>query len=279
MSKELFEKFGITEEITADNLAEVESRLIDSVKSRILEDESFYSTIDKSKLPQDWFKDQFNQGVSKISAMSKQAIDKHFGISKEEKAKFTEDELKDVDKYTAKAASIYREKNASPDVASIQDENLGLKSKLAEMQTAMESLETKFQSDLNEKLTAKEMETLALMEGGTLQGQVPVSLTLIWDKVFGAVKEKYSIVLESGKVSLRKKDNTAFKVEHPDNKGQYLDLKTALINELKANNAWVEEKKKEENHRVVVDVTPGNRLKPSEQLARKIEQEKAFFGE
>jgi hypothetical protein len=85
MSKELFEKFGITEEITADNLAEVESRLIDSVKSRILEDESFYSTIDKSKLPQDWFKDQFNQGVSKISAMSNKQLISILGYLRKKK--------------------------------------------------------------------------------------------------------------------------------------------------------------------------------------------------
>lgn len=279
MSKELLEKFGITEEVSADNLAEVEAKLLDVAKAKILEDESFYSTVDKSKLPVDWFKEQFNQGVSKISAMSKTAIDKHFGLTKDEKAKFTEDELKDVDKYVAKAAAIYKDKysDKNTDVSAIQDENISLKQRLEEMDAQMVSLKEKFESDLNERVTAKEMETLSLIEGSSLQANVPVNLTLIWDKVYGGVKDKYSVVLEGGKVSLRKKDNPAFKVENPDVKGQYLDLKTALVNELKAAGAWKEEQKVD-NKTTTVNITPGKGGNRSDAIARKIAEEAAFFG-
>jgi hypothetical protein len=279
--EKLLEALGIDSELvkaaTAENanIEEIATKARDAVSAKLLDDEKFYGKIDRAKLPKDWFSEQFNEGANKIGSMSKQGIDKQFGITEEDKATFTAEELKDITKYVAKAATIYKTKTAgNSDVAKLQDENVGLKSRLKELETAQATLQEKFESDLKEKLTAKEMETLALITAAELQQNVPVSVQLIFDKVFSNIKNKYAVVLDNGRATIRKKDNTAFKVE----KGKgYMELKDALEEEFKAFGAWKDiDGGGGDNGRVVVQVQP-NKLVDNEALKKAMEAEKAFL--
>ena len=285
MSQEkLLSSLGLNEEtlksISEENLADIEQKIIDNVKSKLLEKEEFYSSIDKARLPKEWFTEKFGEGVAKISTQSKNAIDKHFALTAEDKADFSEDEKKDVEKYVAKAASLYKAKinGKDKDINGLQDENLTLKKRLSELEEQQKSLSEKFESDLKEKLTAKEMETLSLIEASGLQQNVPISINLIWDKVYKNVNDKYNVVIENGKPTIRKKDNPTFKIENPEKKGEYLELKDALVAELKSFGAWkdAEEKKEDKQQRTTVTVTPSNQ-KYSDAMRKKIEEEERFF--
>ncbi len=241
----------------------------------MLENEEFYKSIDKERLPKEFFKAKFDEGISKISATSKAAIDKHFSLTETDKESFSEDEKKDVTKYIAKAVSLYKGKTSdSKDLSLLQDENLSLKQMLDERQREMKSLTEKFDSELKEKLTAKETETLALIEASNLQANVPVNITLIWDKVFGSVKNKYSVIVENGQATIRKKDNPAFKVDKADKSG-HMNLRDAIVEELKATGAW-KEQQEPENKKVTVQVQP-NKGVISDAIKRKIEEEERFF--
>jgi hypothetical protein len=284
MSKELLLKnLGLDEEtisnLNEENLPEVESKLVEAIKSKLFEKEEFYSSIDKTKLPKEWFKEQFDEGVKKFNGTTKSSIDKHFGITATDKSNFSEEEKYDVNKYLAKASTIYKDKisSANGDLNAVQDENLGLKKRLSELEESAKTLSEKFESELNEKLTAKEMETLALIDASGLQAYVPISINLIWDKVYNSIKNKYSVVLEGGITQIRKKDNPSFKIENPNVKGEYLGLKDALVEELKSLGAWKEKAdEKKPDERTTITVNP-SKLNYSEALKKKIQEEEEFF--
>lgn len=284
-TSKILQNLGIDEEtinsITDENLAEVEGKLIEAVKGKLLEDENFYASVDKSKLPKEWFKEQFDQGAQKFTMQSKSSIDKHFGLTTDDKSKFSEEEKKDVDKYVAKATSLYKEKLASsnPDVSGLQDENIGLKKRLSELEEQQKTLSEKFDSELKEKLTAKEMETLSLIEASGLQPNVPISINLIWDKIYASVKDKYAVVIDAGSVSIRKKDKPSFKVDHPEKKGSHLSLRDAIALELKAFGAWKEgNEPQSKGSTTTVQVTPNNKGYFSDAIAKKIAEEEAMYG-
>lgn len=275
MSKELLTQFGITEEVNTENLEAISNKLVDAVKAKLFEDENFFTTIPKEKLPKDWFSDQFNQGVSKVAGMGKSAIDKHFGLSNEDKATFTEEDAKDISKYIAKATEIFKARQQTPpDVAKLQDENIQLKQALEGKSAEIESLKEKFESDFNEKLTAKELETLALIESSVLQENIPIKVNLIFDKAFSAIKSKYAVIIENGSASIRKKDNTAFKIEKADKSG-HMTLKDALEVEFKEMGAWKQADNggKVNNGRVIIE--PGKNI--NQKLIDKIKQEEEFL--
>jgi hypothetical protein len=286
MSKDLLLKsLGLDEDtlsnLTEENIGEAQTKLTDSIKSKLLESEDFYNSLDKSKLPKEWSKEHFDQGFNKVNGQAKSNIDKHFGITGEDKTKFNDDEKRELDKYIAKAASIYKEKvgNANSDINGLQDENLSLKKRLSELEESQQTLSDKFASELNEKLTAKEMETLALIDASGLQNNVPISINLIWDKLYNGVKSKYSVILENGIPQVRKKDNVSFKIENPDKKGEYLNLKDVLAAELKLFGAWKEEAKTDSTQqRTTVTVTPNKNNNFSEKIRKKIDEENSFLG-
>lgn len=279
--EKLLEELGLDADliksVTADDakMDELKPKALEQIRHKMLEDENFYTSLDKTKLPKDWFNEKFDEGVNKIAGMSKQSIDKHFGLTDEEKSTFTEEEKKDISKYVAKATSIFKAKSGVPaDISKLQDENSGLKTRLKELEDSQTSLQEKFESDMKEKLTAKETETLALIGAAELQPFVPVNVSLIFDKAFNAIKSKYSVIVESGKATLRKKDNPAFKVEK--GKGGFMDLKDALIDEFKAMGAWKDEDGKEKE-KVKVVVQPDKGVLSSERLKKQIEEEEKFL--
>jgi hypothetical protein len=281
----LLKSLGLDEEtingLTEENLSEVQSKLTDSIKAKLLESEEFYSSIDKTKLPKEWSKEHFDQGFNKVNGQAKSNIDKQFGITSEDKSKFSDDEKRELDKYIVRASSIYKEKvgNANSDINGLQDENLSLKKRLGELEESQKTLSDKFESELNEKLTAKEMETLALIDAGGLQQNVPISINIIWDKLYNGVKSKYSVILENGIPQVRKKDNPSFKIENPEKKGEYLNLKDVLTAELKSFGAWKEEGKTDNTQqKTTVTVTPNKSNTMSDKIRKKIEEENAFLG-
>jgi hypothetical protein len=247
------------------------------IKNELLENEDFYKSIDKARLPKEFFKEKFDEGISKISATSKAAIDKHFALTESDKEQFADDEKKDVTKYIAKAASLYKDKvkGGNKDLSSLQDENLSLKQALDERENQIKSLTEKFDSELTQKLTAKETETLALIEASGLQGNVPVAITLIWDKIYKSVNNKYSVIIESGVPQLRKKDNPAFKVDKADKSG-HMTLRDAIVEEFKATGAWKEQQDDSKKNTVTVQVQP-NKGVISDAIKKKIEEEERFF--
>ncbi len=282
--EKVLQSLGLDEaEITSlqsnpEDLTPFQTKIQESVKAKLLEDETFYTGLDKNKLPQDWFKGKFDEGVNKIASLSKQGIDKHFGLTADEKKTFSEEDLKDVTKYIAKATEIYKSKfTGDKDIAKLQDENISLKARLEEMDTQVATLKEKFDSDLTEKLTQKELETLSLMEAGSLQENVPVKIGIIWDKVFAGVKNKYAVIIDNGVPSVRKKDNTSFKVENPEQKGKYLELKDVIALELKGMGAWKDSAPAPGSQKTTVQVQPNKGLTDSEAMKKKIAEEEAFF--
>lgn len=279
----LVKGLGLTDEditaLSADgaDLAPIQQKVNDLVKAKILEDEQFYTSLDKSRLPKDWFDAKFNEGVNKVAGMGKSAIDKHFGLTSEDKATFTDDEIKDIAKYTAKATAIYKSKISgdNKDVASLQDEIIDLKQQLDGRSAEISSLKEKFDSDLAEKLTAKELETLSLIEASQLQANIPVPIGIIFDKAFANVKSKYSVVVENGIASIRKKDNPAFKVEKADKSG-HMELKDALTEAFKELQSWKEIGGASGAGKTTVTINPGIATQ-SEALKKKQAEEDAFF--
>ncbi len=281
----LVKNLGLTDEdITAlstegADLTPITQKVTDSIKAKILEDEAFYNTLDKNRLPKDWFNEKFNEGVLKVAGMGKSAIDKHFGLTSEDKATFSEDELKDIAKYTAKATSIFKGKIAgdNKDVSTLQDEIITLKQQLDERKTEIESLQTKFDSDLSEKLTAKELETLSLIEASQLQSNIPVPVGIIFDKAFASVKSKYTVVVENGIASIRKKDNPTFKVEKADKSG-HMELKDALTEAFKELKTWKDDNGGQQGAggKATVTINP-SKGSVSEALKKKQAEEDAFF--
>jgi hypothetical protein len=278
--QKLLNELGIDEatsnSITDDTLPQAVETVVNRIKGKLLEDESFYQTIDRNKLPQDWFKEKFGEGQNKIAGIGKSAIDKHFGLTETEKANFTEDEKKDIGKYIEKAAGLYKSKfNVDKDISALQDENITLKQQLDTRTREINSLNEKFESTLAEKLTAKETETLALIEASGLQQNVPVSINLIWDKVYNSIKNKYAVIVENGVSSIRKKDNINFKVDKADKSG-HMELKDAIADELKALGAWKEVQAGGQAAGGVKTVTIQPNKSVSESEKRHIEYEKQF---
>jgi len=275
MSKELLTSFGITEDVTPENLEAVSTKLVDSVKARLFESEDFFTSIPKEKLPKDWFTDQFNQGVSKVAGMGKSAIDKHFGLTAEDKAIFGEEETKDISKYIAKATEIFKSRmGTAPDIAKLQDENISLKQALDGKSAEIISIQEKFQSDFQEKLTQKELETLALIESSSLQENVPIKVNLIFDKAFNSIKNKYAVIIENGVPGIRKKDNTAFKIDKVDKSG-HMTLKDALEMEFKEMGAWKQEEKGAQGVQGRTVIEPGRNI--NVKIQEKQKEEDAFF--
>jgi hypothetical protein len=280
MTDKLLRELGVSEELatslTEEKFAETKAAIVDKIKTELLEQEDFYASLDVSKLPKEFSKSHFDEGVRKVNDLSRQAVDKHLGISEEDKKAWNQDEVRDIHKYIAKAVGVYKSKAGvgSDDVSKLQDENMNLKSVLAEREESIKSLNDKFESELSARLTAKETETLAMLEASRLQSAIPVPVGLIFDKVFSGIKSKYSVTVENGVAGVRKKDNPSFRVPTADNKG-YLTLTDVLQDELKAMGVWKEEEKKTEA--VKISVEPGKGGKISEKIKEAIERENALF--
>jgi hypothetical protein len=281
-AEKLLKELGLNEDLAAsltdENLSTAKDAIIESVKAKLFESEDFFNSLPEDKLPKEVLKAKFNEGVMKIAGMSKKAIDQHFSLTEEDKVGFTDDEKKEIHKYIAKATAIYKQKTGTVgnDIAKLQDENLQLKQQLESRSTEIQSLNEKFESDLKEKLTAKETETLSMIEASHLQQNVPVAIGLIWDKVFVGVKNKYTVMVENGVTSLRKKDNPQFKVEKADKSG-HMELKDALIDELKAIGAWKDAAQSPGAHARVPITPDGKNRGMTDAIKKKIEEEKDFY--
>jgi len=265
---------GSLDSITDETINDVKEKIVSGIKSKLLEDEEFYKGIDKARLPKEFFNEKFNEGVTKIAAQSKGAIDKHFGLTEADKADFSEEDKKEITRYIAKATELYKAKTSSnKDLSTLQDENLSLKQQIEAKENEMKSVAEKFNSEFNEKLTIKETEWLAKNEALSLQKNVPVSVALVFDKVFGTIKSKYTVVIEDGVAQIRKKDNPTFKVQAANSK-EFMTLKDALVEELKLYGAWNEGQPQDPN-RVVVPIQPNRSI--SDKIKQKIAEEEKFF--
>ena len=284
MSELLFSRFGIDAndvvDLTEEKAAELAERIENSVKSKILDSEDFYKGLDESKISSEFKNKYLNEGTSKIAGMARKALDREFSLTETDKSTFSEDDLKNIDKYIAKVKSIHASKisTGNKDVDALQNENLALKQKISEYDTQISSLSEKFDSDLAEKLTQKEIETLTLIETSKLQESITGNAAVMFKLVFPNIQSKYAIIVENGVPSLRKKDNTAFKVEIDVNgKKEHLTIEKAIENEFRSIGVW-KEKQQPINEKIVVTGDFSAKTELPEAIRKKIEEEQAFLG-
>jgi hypothetical protein len=284
MSELIFKNFGIEAseliDLTEEKAVELISKIENSVKAKITDSEDFYKTLDESKIPSDFRNKYLNEGTAKIAGMARKAIDKEFAISENDKASFSEEDLKNIERYVAKAKFIYSEKHSSgsKDVDLLQNENLSLKQKISEYDTQLKTLNQKFESDLAEKLTQKEIETLTLIETSKLQSKIVGQVGAMFKLVYPNIQSKYAIIIDNGIPSLRKKDNTSFKVEIDVNgKKEHLTIDKAIEQELKTIGVWRDEQETQQQKQTIVTDFSGKQ-KISDEISRKIAEENAFFG-
>ena len=284
MSELIFNKFGIDASELADlndeKANEIALKIENSVKDKILNSEDFYKGLDESKISSDFKNKYLNEGTSKIAGMARKALDKEFSLTESDKAKFSEEDLKNIEKYVTKVKEIYSEKNSSgsKDIDLLQNENLSLKQKISEYDTQIKTLSEKFDSDIAEKLTQKEIETLTLIETSKLQANVIGNAGVMFKLVYPNIQSKYAIVVDNGVPSLRKKDNTSFKVEI-DNGGkkEYLTIEKAIENEFRTIGVWKDTQQTQTNTQTVtVNTDFATKTKLPDHVLKKIEEEQSF---
>lgn len=289
MSELLLSKFGITADeltdLTEEKAIELQQRVEDKIKNAILDSEDFYKNLDEAKISADFKNKYLGEGTAKIAGMAKKALDKEFNLTEEDKATFSEDDLKNIDKYVAKVKSIHQTKisTGNNDVDALQNENLSLKQKISEYDTKIKDLQDKFDSDLTEKLTAQNIETLTLIETAKLQENIVGQASVMFKLVFPTIQSKYAILIENGVPSLRKKDNTAFKVEvDVDGKKQHLTIGKAIEQELKTIGVWKDGgaggKGGSGGGPIIVNGDFKGKQDLPDEIKKKIEEEQAFMG-
>ncbi len=285
MSELLFSKLGINQDqlkdLTEDKATELVLGIQNNFKSQLLDSQEFYETLDEAKLTN--FKNKYlKEGESKIYGIAKKELEKQFGLTEEDKKQFSEDDFKNLDKYIDKVKSVFSQKinTGNKDVNALQDENISLKQKLSEYDTKFTSLQEKFDSDVAEKLTQKEIETLTLIEVSKLTNNLVGQVGATFKLVYPQIQSKYAIVVDNGVPSLRKKDNTAFKVEIDNNgKKEHLTIEKAIELEYKALGLWKETQQQQQPQKTITvngDFSGQNRQMP-DHLKKKIEAEKNFL--
>jgi hypothetical protein len=249
MSEILYQKLGIDAEaakdLTSEKVEEIFGKYNDSLKTSFLESEDFFKNINEAKLPSELKNKLLNDGQAKIAGMSKKALVKEFGLTDEDLSTFTEDDLKDINKYISKTKNIHLTKlnSGNKDISILQSENLDLKQKVSEYQSQISSLEEKFNSDLNEKLTNKEVEVMTMIEVGKMNANILGNPLATFKLIYPNLQNKYNVHVDNGVVELRSKENPQFKVETEINgKKQFLTIEKAIENEYKHIGLWIENK-------------------------------------
>lgn len=285
MSDLLYQKLGINPEqlkdLTEEKATDIIVGLQNNFKTQLLESPEFYETLDEAKLTT--FKNKYlKEGENKIYGIAKKELEKQFGLTEEDKKQFSEDDYKNLDKFIDKVKSVFSQKinTSNKDINALQDENISLKQKLSEYDTKFASLQEKFESDVAEKLTQKEIETLTLIEVSKLTNNLVGQVGATFKLVYPQIQSKYAIIVDGGVPSLRKKDNPAFKVEIDNNgKKEHLTIEKAIELEYKALGLWKENQQQQPAQQTITvngDFSGQNRQIP-EHLKRKIEAEKNFL--
>ena len=285
MSDLLYQKLGINPEqlidLTEEKATEIVVGLQNNLKTQLLESPEFYETLDEAKLTN--FKNKYlKEGESKIYGIAKKELEKQFGLTEEDKKQFYEDDYKNLDKFIDKVKSVFSQKinTGNKDVNALQDENITLKQKLSDYDSKFASLQEKFESDVAEKLTQKEIETLTLIEVSKLTNNLVGQVGATFKLVYPQIQSKYAIIVDGGVPSLRKKDNPAFKVEIDNNgKKEHLTIEKAIELEYKALGLWKETQQQQQAQQTITvngDFSGQNRQMP-EHLKRKIADEKNFL--
>jgi hypothetical protein len=286
MSELLFSKLGITAdeltELTEEKAIELHQRIQNNIKTSILDSEDFYKNLDEAKISSEFKNKYLGEGTAKIAGMARKALDREFNLTEDDKSTFAEEDLKNIDKYISKVKSIHNTKISSgnKDIDALQNENLSLKQKISEYDSKINDLQTKFDSDLTEKLTAQNIETLTLIETSKLQENIVGQASALFKLVYPNIQSKYAIIIDNGVPSLRKKDNIAFKVEVEVNgTKQHMTIDKAIEQELRAIGVWRDSNSNPQpSNKIVVTGDFGNKQELPDAIRKKIEEEKAFMG-
>ncbi|CAA7196750.1 hypothetical protein [Chryseobacterium potabilaquae] len=283
MSELLYTKLGIDpsslEGLTEEKAVEIASTIESGIRSKILESEDFYKTLDENKIPSEYKNKYLSEGTSKIAGIAKKTLDKEFALTQEDKSKFGEEDLKNIDKYISKVKEIYSGKvNAgNNEVGNLQNENLTLKQSVEEYKGQLENLTTEYELRTADRLKQKDMESLTMLEVIKLSGQLMGNIGATFKLVYPSLTEKYALVEEGGIPSIRKKDNPAFKVEF-DNAGkkEHLSLNKALELEYKALGLWKETEEKSNPQTITINTDFMKKTIP-ENIQESIRKERAFL--
>lgn len=279
----LYEKLGIDpsslEGLTEEKANEIIGNIENGFKSKILENEDFYKSLDENKIPSDFKNKYLSEGTAKIAGLTKKSLDKEFGLTEEDKSKFAEEDLKNIDKYISKVKTIYSDKvNAgSKDVGSLQNEILTLRQTADEYETKFKTLDQQYEEKLTKSISEKESEFLTMMEVGKMSSNIIGNIGATFKLVYPTLTEKYSIVNEGGVPSIRKKDNSAFKVEY-DNGGkkEYMTMEKAIELEYKALGLWKEKEEPRAPRTVTINGDFNDRSIPNN-MREIIAEEKSFL--
>lgn len=279
----LYEKLGIDpsslEGLTEEKTNEIIENIENGVKSKILENEDFYKSLDENKIPSDFKNKYLSEGTAKIAGLTKKTLDKEFGLTEEDKAKFAEEDLKNIDKYISKVKTIYSDKvnSGSKDVGSLQNEILSLRQTADEYETKFKTLDQQYEERLTKSISEKESEFLTMMEVGKMSSNIIGNIGATFKLVYPSLTEKYSIVNEGGVPSIRKKDNSAFKVEY-DNGGkkEYMTMEKAIELEYKALGLWKEKEELRTPRTVTINGDFNDRSIPNN-MREIIAEEKSFL--
>lgn len=243
MSKELLDKFGIETEITPENIEEVYSQIESKVKDKLINDGAFLSSITEEKIPTEILNKKVNEGKLAETFRQIKEIDREFGLTAEEKSAFGEDEKKDATKYLKKAKSLATAKLQGDTKAlqELQQSNANLQqmieAKDSEFEKLRDSLETKYNSQLNEMTK----ERLIRSMNQKLQESVIGDVDAMFDIPYAKINQKYDLVVEDGKILVYQK-GTKLRVPNPSKTGVFMDILELLPEEYKALKVWKENK-------------------------------------
>jgi len=281
MSKELFEKYGISEEVTAENIGEVQEKLEKAVIDKHLNDPNFYSTLDATKLPDTLFKTKYEEAKKSEVNETIKLIDKQYGLTKEEKATFTPEELTDRSKYLAKSYSLLMARdNSKESIQKIQLDFATREEEYTSKIAELTELSEKKGKDADARVEAFRIDMAVMSINQSLEKNLVIKTHTAVGIALPRLKEKYAVVLEADRPVLRQKDNPNLKVL-VQGTSKELTIEQALIEEYKSEDIWkeAEEGGQQGAKKGTTTYEPGKGADFTPEELKQIEQEKALYGE
>lgn len=284
--KEVLEQFNVTleegVELTPEKISEIANQLKTNVRESILNDPTFYESLDLEKAPTIKSK-FFNDARSQVNATLSKEIEKTYNLSKDELSQITDEEKRDAYKLLKKAHQLAAQRDNSPsEISALQLKLTALSDELELSKSEKQSLIEKLENEFNEKLTKAESRLLLSSINGNFANKIITKdVSKAFELIEPLLEKKYSFVVENGNIEVRQKSNPNLKVEKDGQVGKYMTVNDILELEyrdlglLKDNIDTVD---KNATTRVVVDVVPEKIKGFSEVIKRQQEIEERLFG-
>lgn len=248
-NEELLAQYGLPAD--TENISEA---IEEKIKERLLEDETFLHAIPKEKLPSEYFdtSSAITEALKGHYGRTDKQIKKAFGLTSDELDSIPEDVKGDVNKLIHAAKEVYdkRQGNVQGDAERLLKEKYDLEEAYNQLKTDYEALPERIKSETAKEFHEREKQFIALSTLTSLEDNLPVKASLIFDGLYNSLQSKYDLVLEGREINVFKK-GTKNKVEDPSTKG-WLSFKGAMQNEL--GSSYIE--KKPSTQTTTTTVTP-----------------------